>query len=269
MNVAPGNRWDVLVVDDDADALEEMHDALANADLRVLTASGAAAALQLLRENEVSVVVTDVRMPDITGMMLASLLREEFKANAPALIFISGYAERDTVIESIRHAPSGFLLKPIDTQELLLAVFRALGAHNATRAAEPARGAGAPPPAAAGAPPDLVLELLQLERQVRERLFHADVAQTPAWQLILDLYRVEKQGGHNYVSSVALSSGLPLTTALRYIDQLVGCGYVERARDTADARRVRVSLTPQCIALLQRYTEEVARESAGFGAAQA
>ncbi len=272
MNAQSAPYVDVLVVDDDLDALEEMRDALVDSNLRVLTADSAAHALQLLRENDVSVVVTDIRMPDITGMMLATLLRDEFKANAPELIFISGYAERDTVIESIRHSPSSFLLKPIDTQELLLAVFRALGARNATRAGMHAGGRG--PDAAAplqsalmglavapDAKPEYVLELLRRERQVRESLFHADIALSPAWQIILDLYRVEKQGGHNYVSSIALSSGLPLTTALRYIDQLVGHGYVDRARDVADARRVRITLTAHCTELLERYTGEVARQA--------
>jgi len=92
VNVQPLPHIDVLVVDDDADALEEMRDALVDANLHVLTADSAAHALQLLREHEISVLVTDVRMPDITGMMLASLLRDEFKADAPELIFISGYA---------------------------------------------------------------------------------------------------------------------------------------------------------------------------------
>ena len=57
------------------------------------------------------------------------------------------------------------------------------------------------------------MTLLHEERLVRERLFHPDVANTHVWQLILDLYRVERKGGHNYVSSIALTSGLPLTIA--------------------------------------------------------
>lgn len=263
---------DVLIVDDDADALDEMRDALSRANLSVVTAEGAAEALQRLREMDVGVVVTDIRMPDISGMMLAALVRDEFKEDPPELIFISGYAEREVVIESIRHAPSGFLLKPVDMQELLVAVFRALGARSARRASERPRGGAdfadkAARDARAGQAsgelsPDRVLALLRQEREVREELFHPDVASTPAWQLILDLYRVEREGGHNYVSSIALSSGLPLTTALRYIDQLVALGYVERMRDSADARRIRVTLTPTCNELFARYSDEIARRGA-------
>jgi len=276
MNAQTPLHFDVLVVDDDPAALEEMRDALVGAKLRVMTAESAAQALQQLRENDISVTVTDVRMSDITGMMLASLLRNELKANAPELIFISGYPDRDTVIESIRYSPSSFLLKPLDTEELLLAVFRALGVRKATRAgmqvgaqggrasvaASPLRSAATGLAGSPDAKPKYVLELLHRERRVRERLFHTDIALTPAWQIILDLYRVEKQGGRNFASSIALSTGLSLTTALRHIEQLVAHGYVDRARDAADARRVRISLTVRCTELLQRYTDEVTGKAA-------
>ncbi len=274
------SRFDVLVVDDDADTLEEMRDALDGAKLRVLTADSATRALQLLRENEICVLITDVRMPHITGMMLAALVRDEFGPEELELIFISAYAELDTVIESIRHVPSGFLLKPIDARELLLATFRALGARNATLAGRrqhigaattQKRGAGEGPPLAKAlnglteamaTRPEHILDLMQRERRARERHFHPAVALTPAWQIIIGLYGIAKQNGHVHQSGIASRSGLPLSTVLRHVDQLVAHGCLERVRDPGDARRVRLTVTPQCIQMLERYAWEICGEVA-------
>jgi DNA-binding MarR family transcriptional regulator len=55
------------------------------------------------------------------------------------------------------------------------------------------------------------------------------------------------------VSSIAIGTGLPLTTALRYIESLLNAGLVERRRDTGDGRRVLVLLTEKARWLFSQY----------------
>lgn len=266
-------RFDVLLVDDSIDALNEMSEALTQVGLNLASASHPSAALKWLRSNRVAVIVSDIRMPGISGLMMASLIRGDFREDAPELIFISGYADRDTVIQALRHSPQDFLLKPLDIEQLLSSVFRALNAHGA-RAGTPttARSEGGPSEVHEGghkratydvqpAPlmqlPALrrpnVLRLLQRERDIRAEIFDADIASSAAWQIIIDLYAMGQEQGHNYVSSVAVGSQVPLTTALRHIDHLVQEQLIERSRDPADARRVRIKLTERCNKLVDMY----------------
>lgn len=274
-------RFDVLLVDDSVEALSEMSEALIQVGLSVARVSHPTAALKWLRTNYVSVIVTDIRMPGISGLMMASLIRSDLQTGHPELIFVSGYADRDTVIQAIRHNPLDFLLKPLDIEQLLESVFRALQAHAARNYApspavayDSARSTtdGAadgrrlydmktePPMPLPMSPRPDVLRLLQREREIRAEIFASDIASSPAWQIIIDLYGMSQEHGHNYVSSVAVGSQIPLTTALRHIDHLVQEELVERTRDPSDARRVRIKLTDRCNRLVDMYLAKLASD---------
>lgn len=272
------SMFDVIVVDDDEAALDEMGECLVSSGLSVALAAKPADALTWLRSNEAKVVVTDVRMPGISGLMLAALLREEAHGAPPALIFVSGYADRDTVLNAIRHAPRDFLLKPLDLEALLMSVVRAMkpltsvGSGSSSESANARVEVEAPPRNVTidvvpirlendyGRQRVDILRLLQRERDIRAQVFHEDIAAGPAWQIIIDLYGLERTQGHNYVTSIALSSHLPLTTALRHIDQLVAEEFIERSRDPSDARRVRLNLTERCRKLVEIYLERIAAD---------
>ena len=271
-------RFDVLLVDDNLEALNEMSEALAEVGLSVASASHPTAALKWLRCNHVAVIVSDIRMPGISGLMMASLIRGDFREDAPELIFISGYADRDTVIQAIRHSPLDFLLKPLELEQLLVSIFRALNVHAAragNQAPAIASDSALPDAREAGArrmtydvqpEPPLqrpaqrrfnVVRLLQRERDIRAEIFDSDIASSAAWQIIIDLYAMGQEQGHNYVSSVAVGSQIPLTTALRHIDHLVQEQLIERSRDQTDARRVRIKLTDRCRQLVDMYLAKI------------
>ena len=85
---APGPRMlPVLIVDDEPDILEMLRDVLEEAGFVVLTAHDGKAALALLAHTPVALVLTDLMMPQVTGLQLAQQLRSDPRtATIPVLV---------------------------------------------------------------------------------------------------------------------------------------------------------------------------------------
>src|SRR5689334_14407318 len=98
---APGpsdRSFDVLVVDDDADAVEELVEYLVKTGLSCLSAGDGWQALQLLADGRrVKVVVSDLRMPELTGLEFAERL-SRLGGERPEVIFVSGHAGFDDAV---------------------------------------------------------------------------------------------------------------------------------------------------------------------------
>ena len=78
--------------------------------------SNGADALRFLRENPVSVVITDIRMPRMDGLELA---RHIYESHPGVLtIIISGYSEFEYAKKAIHYGVVNYLLKPLDFEEL-------------------------------------------------------------------------------------------------------------------------------------------------------
>ena len=113
----------VLVVDDEPRILDALEAVLA-ADFRVLRAGGGEAALEILRTDEVAVIVTDYRMPGMTGV---ELLRRSQEVAPDALrLVLTAYTDVDSLMEAINTGRiHHFVSKPWDPLELTLVVRRA------------------------------------------------------------------------------------------------------------------------------------------------
>lgn len=134
-SAAPRTERTLLVVDDDPAALAMVTLALDGQGYRVLTARSAREALALLASNEVQVIVTDQRMPEMDGTKLL----DRVSARYPDImrIVLSGYADN----EALRNAVScgdiyKFFTKPWDEEHLrsqILDAFREQAARSAAR----------------------------------------------------------------------------------------------------------------------------------------
>lgn len=118
----------ILVVDDDPDVLHALKEQLAWEGYPVIAKQNVSEALVLLREETVSVIISDQRMPDLTGL--------EFLAKAKQLqphtsrVLITGVLSLDTMIEAINHGEIfRFLAKPWVRAELLATVKNATQRH--------------------------------------------------------------------------------------------------------------------------------------------
>jgi DNA-binding MarR family transcriptional regulator len=97
------------------------------------------------------------------------------------------------------------------------------------------------------------------QRRLRARLFGDQLFADPAWDMLLDLARarIEQQGVS--VTSLCHSSGVPATTALRWIRLLEREAMITREHDRQDRRRSFVVLTPQAMETMERYLDEIER----------
>lgn len=100
-------------------------------------------------------------------------------------------------------------------------------------------------------------------RKARLKFFESDLFFDPTWAMLLDLYRSDLTGAELSVSSLCIGSGVPSTTALRYLQVLEERGYVERVADKADKRRTFVRLTTRARSAMASYIEVTHRDGKG------
>lgn len=93
----------------------------------VLTAANAEEALGYIQGQRVHVLITDIRMPEISGLELLKQLKEE--AKDPVVIVISAYSEFDYAKEALELGVVNYLLKPIAKEKLLEALEKAFVLH--------------------------------------------------------------------------------------------------------------------------------------------
>lgn len=91
------------------------------------------------------------------------------------------------------------------------------------------------------------------ERAERHDFFPSDFFGEPAWNILLDLFIVDLKGQRISVQDACLSSGVPPTTALRYVGQLEEGSFVKRVPDATDARRTFLVITTKGQSLMRRY----------------
>jgi two-component system, NtrC family, response regulator HupR/HoxA len=121
----------VLVVDDEPRVLDALEAILA-ADFRVLRASSGEAALEVLTHEDVAVIVTDYRMPGMTGVEL--LQRSHDVAPEALRIVLTAYTDVDSLMEAINTGRIyHFVPKPWEPAELLVVVRRAAERHRLGR----------------------------------------------------------------------------------------------------------------------------------------
>ena len=118
----------LLVIDDEPDVCDSVHDLLRR-QYRVLKARSAAEGFKLLQENEIHIIMTDQRMPQITGVELLTKIRTRFP-QAVRILF-TGFADLDSVIAAINQGHVfQFLKKPWQPEELEAAVREAAAKYD-------------------------------------------------------------------------------------------------------------------------------------------
>ena len=134
----------VLVVDDESMLLDIFREWLEEEDCRVLTAGDGAAALQILRDQHVDVIVSDVRMPVMDGVLLLKNLTACSDASRgvdePKIIFVSGFTDLEPR-EAYGLGVEALMQKPIKRDQFVGAVRRSLRAREETWA-EPTASEG-------------------------------------------------------------------------------------------------------------------------------
>jgi two-component system response regulator AtoC len=113
---------EILIVDDDPDVRRSLAEALANEGTKVAVAEDAERALALLARETADVVVSDIRMPGLSGLELLPLLREGCPDTD--VVLMTAYDDMDTVVSAMKKGAADFLVKPIDLHELRRTLLR-------------------------------------------------------------------------------------------------------------------------------------------------
>src|ERR1022692_512928 len=114
----------ILVVDDDESLRRITQIQLEEAGYQVVTASNGNQALTSIEEEEPALVISDLRMPGLSGL---DLLRQTRSAHPETtVILITAFGTVETAVEAMRAGAYDYITKPIDPDELILMVNRGM-----------------------------------------------------------------------------------------------------------------------------------------------
>lgn len=110
----------LLLIDDDRNLLRVTSFQLEQAGYQVYCASAAAQGLEIFRQNSIDLILTDINMPDISGLELIKTVRQN-DPDVP-IIVITAYGTLDNAIKTIQSGASDYLTKPFSIEALNFAI---------------------------------------------------------------------------------------------------------------------------------------------------
>ena len=113
----------ILIVDDEEIIREFLFEIL-NEDYEISLASDGDEAIAQLRSRNFDLVITDMKMPKVSGEEVVKFARQNDPQSK--VIIISGYSSLYTVSQSVNSGACAFLSKPFSIKEILLAVTKAI-----------------------------------------------------------------------------------------------------------------------------------------------
>ncbi len=120
---------DILLVDDEARNLDALEAILSDPQYRLIRAQDADRALRLLLENDVAAIVLDIKMPGVSGLELAQMIKNTKRFRQTPIVFLTAYLLDDQhVIAGYDAGAVDYLTKPVNPQILRhkIAVFAEL-----------------------------------------------------------------------------------------------------------------------------------------------
>ena len=123
-----------MVVDDSVLTLEVIQRNLSAAGYDVYTAASVNQAIDFLGHDFVDLVITDIKMPKISGLELLKYVKENLKGTE--IMIITGYPSIKGAVEAVKDGAENYLVKPFTDEELLAAVAKMLEKQANRRAAE-------------------------------------------------------------------------------------------------------------------------------------
>src|SRR5438128_10081031 len=123
----------ILIVDDDPALLQALPHTLS---LRISgvqadTSASAQGALELIQAQDYDVIVSDIKMPGMDGLALLAQI-QALRPETPTLL-ITGHGEHQLAIQALRGGAYDYLQKPLDRDDVVAAVQRALQTHHLRR----------------------------------------------------------------------------------------------------------------------------------------
>lgn len=120
----------ILIVEDEKILRISLADALKGEGYTVLAVPNGEEALSAIRKGAFSLIVTDIRLPNIGGM---EILRQSLQMSpATPVVMMTGYGNIKDAVESMRIGAFDYITKPFDLDEMFVTVNKALEVHSIT-----------------------------------------------------------------------------------------------------------------------------------------
>lgn len=284
----------ILIIDDEVEILDETWSALNKFGLQCVCATTAQQGLDaLLKMDSPSIVLCDVKMPGTSGLEFIAQAKKKFSPSGILkFAVITGHPSLETAISCFKLGVSDFISKPVRRSRLIEVVgelqadidtslsrrndsengqgalknvwqdidsltsnLRLLEAHSKESDGHgPTADAQKLGATEEGLSADRIESILKA-RAARNLYFDSQLFSDPTWDMLLDLMLARLRGHKIPVSTLCISSGVPLATAHRRMIALLKLGLIRRASDQDDARRVLVELTEDGEARMRNYFE--------------
>ena len=125
LDTSPHTQFTLLFVDDEENVLSSLKRIFLEENYTILTATSAAKALEIMGEQPVQLVISDHRMPSMTGAEMLKRIKESWPETIR--IMLTGYADVNSIMGAVKDgAVYKFITKPWNDEDLRLTVSLAL-----------------------------------------------------------------------------------------------------------------------------------------------
>lgn len=116
----------ILIVEDDGDLAEMLDSYFRIHNYEVLTAAWGQDALTISQQEDISLIMLDIHLPDMDGYEVCRQIRQNRMTQDVPIIFLTGRTERLDKLQGLELGVVDYVTKPFDTEELLLRVRNAI-----------------------------------------------------------------------------------------------------------------------------------------------
>ncbi len=110
----------ILIVDDEVDALDLMEELFVKHGYETFTARNGVEALEIIREKEPDIMISDMVMPEMDGIKLLDVVSKKYPD--VAVIMITAHGTIETAVEAMKKGAKDYILKPLRLDEILAKV---------------------------------------------------------------------------------------------------------------------------------------------------
>ena len=114
----------ILIIDDERSIRNTLKDILSYEDYKVSLAEDGLQAIEILQKEEFDVILCDIKMPQMDGIEVLAKI-QELPIDTP-VIMISGHANIDTAVDTIKKGAFDFIEKPLDLNRILITIKNAM-----------------------------------------------------------------------------------------------------------------------------------------------
>lgn len=119
MSCRYNQREAILLVEDDPDALETLHDlvkSIIDDTVQIFLSEKGSEAIDIINMHSLNLIIADIHLPDISGLQILQKIRDDFMYIP--VIFVTALQGRDIAIEALRLNAFDFIEKPISREKL-------------------------------------------------------------------------------------------------------------------------------------------------------